>query len=189
MLEETGMEGYVLIIDGSPDFLHKLAVDQMAENASDEIVQQIMLTGIVQLIFPGENIDVQAIFTECATWDSRIDKILEYGKDHMSYSPDYLRSMANAIFNRIKITMNLDIKNFTPINASITLIRPNELSVVNIDEDYGLAKYTKGKISLKFIEGNHITVLENPKLPQLINEVRIHLEDKNPSYTDAELGF
>ena len=164
------MKGHVVLVDGAPAFLKKLAVDQMTTNFTDESVQIILLAGILRTIFPEENLDVARVIREFPTWDERVNQILELSKDQHLYSQDYLRKMTNALFFRIKMALDFDLDNVIPIKSPITLIRPSEVSVVDIDEDYGLSKYTTGSVSLKFIEGNHITMLENHKLTQIINE-------------------
>lgn len=164
------MKGHVVLVDGAPAFLKKLAVDQMTTNFTDESVQIILLAGILRTIFPEENLDVARVILDYPTWDERVNQILELSKDQHLYSQEYLRTMTNALFSRIKMALHYDLDIITPIKSPITLIRPSEVSVVDIDEEYGLSKYTTGTVSLKFIEGNHITMLENHKLTQIINE-------------------
>ena len=79
-----------------------------------------------------------------------------------------LRMMPKALFNRIKIALETDLDHPRPVQSPILLVRPTEVSVVDIEEDYDLSRYTDGNVSLKFVEGNHITMLDNPKLVQII---------------------
>lgn len=170
LLEETGKRGKILLIDGAPKFLHKLALDQMSDNWTEETVQIVLFAGILNTIYPDETTDVLPIISGCPSFEARMDKLLELTKDQNIYSESYLRMMTKALFNRIKITLLYDVNKITPLESPITLVRPTEVSVVDIEEDYGLAEYTKGTVSLKFLEGNHITMLENPKLTQIITE-------------------
>lgn len=176
MLEESGKKGHVVLIDGAPLFLKKLAVDQVSTTYTDEVVQIVLLSGILRTIFPDENINVQHLLEDFPTWDKRLDKLLELCKDQTIYSLEYLRKMTNALLQRIKMALEYDLDNIKPIKSIITLVRPNEVSVVDIDEEYGLGSYSRQNINLKFIEGNHITMLENNKLPQIINETDPALE-------------
>lgn len=170
LLEETGKRGKILLIDGAPKFLHKLALDQMSENWTEESVQIVLFAGILNTIYPDETTDVLPIISGCPSFEARMDKLLELTKDQNIYSEAYLRMMTKALFNRIKITLLYDVNKITPLESPITLVRPTEVSVVDIEEDYGLSEYTTGTVSLKFLEGNHITMLENPKLTQIITE-------------------
>uniref|UniRef100_A0A182XBL3 Fatty acid synthase n=1 Tax=Anopheles quadriannulatus TaxID=34691 RepID=A0A182XBL3_ANOQN len=168
ILEETGMRGQILLIDGAPKFLRKLAIDQMTENYTDDSIQVVLTSGIVNTIFPEENMDVLPLLAACTTFDERIDKLLELSKDQNLYSEAYLRMMPKALFNRIKIALETDLDHPRPVQSPILLVRPTEVSVVDIEEDYDLSRYTDGNVSLKFVEGNHITMLDNPKLVQII---------------------
>lgn len=170
MLEDTGLKGHVVLIDGGPMFLKKLAVDQMSTSYSDEVVQTVLIGGILHTIFPEQKVDLVKLLKECPTWEERIDRIMELCKDQQIYTEEYLRKMTHALFYRIKMALEYDLDTVHKIQSNITLIRPNEVSVVDIDEEYGLSKYTNGVVNLKFIEGNHITMLENPKLSQIIND-------------------
>lgn len=60
----------------------------------------------------------------------------------------------------------------------IQLFPFTEISIADIDEEYGLTNHTQETVSLKFVEGNHITMLDNPKLVQMINELDPLLKDK-----------
>ncbi|GAB0094756.1 Fatty acid synthase [Sergentomyia squamirostris] len=172
LLEESGMCGQVLLIDGAPAFLKRLALGQMTEDYTDETVQCVLVSGIIRTIFPDENPeDLLARISELKNWDERINKLIELGKHQHVYSEEYLRKMADALYMRIRVTLDTDTDNIVPLKCPITLVRPVEVSIVDIDEDYELSKYTTGPVDLKFIEGNHISMLENSKLPQIINDL------------------
>lgn len=166
------MNGHVLLIDGSPSFLKQLSTAKISTEITEESIQLMLTIAIVQNVCPDENIeDMVAKLIACPTWDEKVTKLVEFGKiSNSEYSSDYLRSMTYAILRRIKMVLNYDTKNVKKIKTGITLVRPTEVAVVEIDEDYELSKYTEGKVKLKFIEGNHITMLDNSKLPDVINE-------------------
>ncbi|KAL7037047.1 hypothetical protein ACKWTF_009050 [Chironomus riparius] len=178
MLERGGKKGKLLLIDGAPTFLKKLVVDQMPMTDSDEAVQTVLLAGVLRTVYPDEKADVLQIMANNPTWEDRVDRLMEMAKDQYIYSTDYLRLMANCLFQRIKMVLNYkhDPKNM--MKSPVTLIRPTEISIVDVEEDYGLHKITNGIISIKYIEGNHFSMLENPKLVQIINENDPALESK-----------
>jgi fatty acid synthase, animal type len=175
-LEAAGKRGEVVLIDGAPPFLKKLSLDQMTEDYTDESIQLIIMAGIIRMIFPEDNTEIIRIIAACPTWDERVKKLIEFSKEQNIYSEQYVLQMTTAIFNRIKIALSTDLENVEPIKSSITLVRPTEVSVIDIEEDYGLSRYTEQPINLKFIEGNHVTMLDNPKLGQIINEMDPLLE-------------
>lgn len=177
-LEECGMKGHVLLIDGAPNFLKQLSYGHLTTEVNDEVLQMLLVVGIVQNVFPDENPeDLIAALSKCETWEDKVDFLAIYSKKaDTEYSEPYLRNMMEALYNRLKIVFSFDTKNVTKIKSSITLVRPTEVAVVDIDEDYELSKYTEGSITLKFLEGNHTTMLDNPKLSLIINEADPNLE-------------
>ncbi|KAL6436153.1 hypothetical protein ACFW04_005722 [Cataglyphis niger] len=42
-----------------------------------------------------------------------------------------------------------------------------------LQEDYGLHKITKGNVEVFYIEGNHVTMMDNDKVVAIINEEHI----------------
>lgn len=177
LLEEDGMTGKVLLIDGSPKFLRQLAIGQMSEDYNDEIVQCVILSGIIRTIFPDENSDdLFGKILAIPNWIDRLNKLIDLSQQQHVYSEPFLRKSADAIYKRLKALMSWTNSDVKKINAPITLVRPTEVSVVDIEEDYGLSNHTSGPIILKFIEGNHISMLENVKLAQIINELDPELE-------------
>lgn len=176
MLEKQGKRGSLVLIDGAPLFLKKLVVDQMPTTDTDEAVQSVLLSGILRVVFPEEKVDVLTIMKENPTWEERVEKIIDLAKDQYLYTTDYLRVMANCLFYRIKMVLDFQSDFKDTIKSSITLIRPTEISIVDVDEDYGLKKLTRGMVSVKYVDGNHLTMLENSKLVQIVNELDPSLE-------------
>lgn len=98
-------------------------------------------------------------------------KIIEISKNEKVYSDEYGIILLNSFVNRIKLTLSVDLKKFSSLEQTpITLVRPTEFSILEIEDDYGLSAYSSENIDIKYIEGNHITILENPKLHDLLNE-------------------
>jgi fatty acid synthase, animal type len=175
-LEKQGKKGKLVLIDGAPTFLKKLVVDQMPTTDSDDAVQSVLLSGVFRTIFPEEKADVWKIIKNNPTWEERVDRVLELTTDQYVYSNEYLKIMANCLFLRIKMVLDYKIDFKDTIRTPITLIRPNEISIVEVEEDYGLKKLTSGDVNVKFVDGNHFSMLENPKLVQIINDLDPALE-------------
>lgn len=176
MLEDFGLRGQVVLIDGAPIFLKKLVVDQMPTAHSDEAVQNVLISGIMRTVYPEEKIDVMQIMANNPTWDMRVEKVIEMATDQYLYSTDYLRTMANCLFKRIKMVLDYKSDPSRKLRSPVTLVRPTEISIVDVDEDYGVNKLTSGTTNVRFIEGNHLTMLDNAKLVQIINELDPALE-------------
>ncbi|XP_063702664.1 fatty acid synthase-like [Culicoides brevitarsis] len=170
MLEERGKPGHVLIIDGSPAFLKQMVIDSTAKGQTDADVEDTIIRIAVMTLFPDDHSETIKTILALPTWDERVDKLTELAKPYHSYSDEYAKLMANALFTRVKIALHNDVTKIKPIRSGITLVRPTEMSVIDIEEDYGLAAYTEGKFNMKFLEGNHSTVIDNPKMAVIINE-------------------
>jgi fatty acid synthase, animal type len=151
-------------------------VDQMPTAESDEGVQTVLINGIMRTVYPEEKIDVMQIMKNYPTWETRVEKVLEMATDQYLYSEDYLRTMANCLFERIKMAINYTSHSSQILKSHITLVRPTEISIVDVEDDYGIDKLTSGDTSVKYVEGNHLTMLENSKLIQIINELDPALE-------------
>jgi len=171
LLEETGLRGQIVLIDGAPTFLKKLVVDQMPTPHTDDAVQMVLISGIIRTIFPEESIDVSQIMKNYPTWESRIEKLLELSSDQFLYSTDYLRKMAYCLYQRIKMVIDYKIDSSIILRSPITLVRPTEISIVDVEEDYGIHKLTNGTSDVRYVEGNHFTMLEHAKLIEILNEL------------------
>lgn len=171
LLEQSGMMGHVLLIDGAPIFLKRLTLEKIMVEYDEEALQLLMIIGLIQLLFPDENVDIIRVITKCNSWEERINKLSEFTKDQNVYSEDYIRKMTTATYFRVKMAVNQDLDNIIPIKSPITLIRPTESFFTDIVDDYDLPKYTTGAFSLKLVEGNHSTILENSKIAEIINSI------------------
>lgn len=179
ILEDAGYSGHILLLDGSPTFLKKLCVGTFGENPQDEDIQVMLFSSIVHQIFPEEsNENIAADFIKLPGWDKKMARFLEFTEKQNMYSKEYGQRTILAMYNRIKMVSNLDVNSVKPIKTSITLVRPSDVSVVDIDEDYDLSKFTSGKISLKFVEGDHTSMLDSPKLSQVINDVDPNMQEE-----------
>lgn len=183
ILEESGMNGNVVLIDGAPVFLQQLACGHFRDikaKVTDDSIQLILIVAIIQNIFPLEKTDDLLLkLKECPTWLSKVDKLIQFGKSQTEYTEEYLRSTAQALYNRTKIVFEYDCSQVKKIKSPITLIRPTEVAVVEIEEDYELSRCTEGPVTLKFIEGNHMTMLDNIKLADIINDCDPYLQSNN----------
>lgn len=174
LFERDGMTGHILLIDGAPNFLKQLSIATLGSDQtfSDGAIQTMLLHVICNLVFANDSPDeIFMTVAELKTWPEKVDRMIEFGiKANIDYSEQYLRNMLNALFTRLKSVFHFEQDSAAKIKSSITLVRPTEVAVVDIDEDYELAKYTEGAINLKFVEGNHTTMLDSEKLPQIIND-------------------
>lgn len=169
LLESNGKKGSVTIIDGSPQFIHKVSSQAVPDN-TDENIQSIILLTCVRLLFPDDFHDLAKKIFENKTWDTRLHTFVEIAQARSQYSEVYGSKMLSALINRLKISLDADkIVLPTLSNTQISLIRPTDSSTKDFDEDYGLGKYCSQKVRVDVIDGNHASILNNPELVKLLN--------------------
>lgn len=174
LFEEDGMKGHILLIDGAPSFLKQLSVATLgpAQDITDNAIQMMLINVICSKVFPNDNPEeIFMTLAELKTWPDKVNRLVEFGiKANIEYSENYLREMLDALFNRLKLVFTYEHDKNVKLKSSITLVRPTEVAVVDIEEDYELSKVTEGAVNMKFIEGNHTTMLDNAKLAEIIND-------------------
>lgn len=171
-LEDRGYSGKLVIIDGSPEFLGHLARGHTAGGKVDDtLIHSVLMTTISKLMFPNENsAELFKLFMSIPTMDRRVDKFFDIAKGEIVYSENYFRTLILAVFNRIKMVL-VEFVFPEKLKTQITLIRPTEMSVLEIAEDYDLSLYTEHPVDVHFVEGNHLTILDNRKTAELLNEM------------------
>ncbi|EDV94357.1 GH20691 [Drosophila grimshawi] len=181
LLEQLGYRGHVLLIDGAPHFLTKLTNLHLGENFTDNSLYDLLFSSIVNQIFPEETKEsISAVFHKLDTLKEKMNVFMEYVGKQNIYSKDYSKVMIEALFRRVKMAAKFDLNSIRDLKSPIMLVRPAEVALQDIEEDYCVSQLTSGKVTLKVIEGNHTTMLENPVLPQIINDFDPGLlDDKN----------
>ncbi|XP_034485184.1 fatty acid synthase isoform X2 [Drosophila innubila] len=178
LLENLGYHGHVMLIDGAPHFLKRLTNLHVGEGFTDNDLYDLLFSSIVNQIFPDETKESAAvIFHKLQTVEEKMNLFLEYVEKQDVYSKDYSRSLVEAMFLRVKMVSLYDLDSVKDLKCPITLVRPAEVSLQDIEEDYCVSQLTSGKVTFKVIEGNHTTMLSNPVLPQLINDFDPNLLD------------
>jgi fatty acid synthase len=168
VLEKHGKVGKIVLIDGAPKLLKKLAVEQLPENWTDDTVRNIILTLIIISCIPNDNGAIIREILAIPDFEARIKKA---STRQTMYSEEYGLKICNAFVNRMILTANVDLNTFEQVNAKLSLIRPSEPSIAEIEEDYDLGQYTTKPVAVKYLDGNHATLLDNPNLPAELNNM------------------
>ena len=85
---------------------------------------------------------------------------------------NYARQMIKGLQNRLKIGVNCDKISFSKLkNSSMTLIKPSEMSLKNIENDYDLKNLVGIDVGIQSVEGDHSSILTNPNLVKYVNQV------------------
>lgn len=178
LLEQQGLTGQLISMDGSmllfKKFLNALQPDM--EPTIDSI-QNFLLAQFAFEILPDQKPElIRSVLLEEPTWEKRMDKYISLMKKS-DYSAEYLKDIGYGIQNRFKIVLKGKAEyDGEKIKANIILIRPTSNLVVGIENNYGLEAHTDGIVILHFVEGNHITMLDDTKLSEIINEVSSNIK-------------
>lgn len=173
MFERNGVDGRVLLIDGSPVHLKRLSeamIKSMSkkENSDDVVIMMIFFN----MCSAERTYKFILQLQKCTEWTKKMD--LLYGhlpeaiKSHYSY--DHLYNMVLAMTNRLKAVIKLNFDDeVVKLKSPITLIRPTQASFTDIAEDYDLSKYAEQPVDVRYVKGNHLTMLDGNEITQIID--------------------
>lgn len=173
LLEQNGLTGQVVCTDGSVSlFKRYLAAIMPNLEPTTENIQNFLLVQLAFEVLPEITPDAIAkVILEGGTFDERADKYISL-VTNPEYSHAYLKEFGYGLMNRVRMVMNENEEySGDRIQSNITLIRPQTNLVIDIDNDYNLKQYTNGQVFVSFIEGNHLTMLDNIQLYQIINNI------------------
>lgn len=170
-LESEGKAGRVTFIDGAPALINSIVVAQFKGLRSEDIENAVIGSVFSKLYTTVDTSKLKEILSQ-STWQEKVDKAVAFPDFDalVAYGKDYLKLMAHALLNRIKIVLNTDLKT-TPMKAKPTLIKPTTATVSNISEDFDLQKYFKEELEIMTLEGDHLSILENHSLHAVLNNI------------------
>lgn len=176
LLERNGLTGEVICVDGST-MLFKRVLKALMPNMEPtyENVQNFLLSQLAFEILPELQPDaIRSVLLEEKSYEDRVDKYISLMKKR-DYSDAYLKKIGLGLSNRVKMVLS-EKEEFTDdkIKSDITLIRPSINLVVDIANDYQLSQYTSGRVFVNFVDGNHLSILDNDELYQIINNISLN---------------
>lgn len=179
MLEMYGYHGNVILIDGSPAYLKRLAQGMAKTTTLDDENKLFMV--LFKHLCSAESTDRFVTTLDGLTdTPSKINLVIEHLSDEikLTYSREYLYNMTVAILNRLKVVIGMNISDDdisavidAKLRSKITLVRPTQSSFKDIDEDYGLHHYSEYPIEVRYVKGNHLSMLDNSELITIINNI------------------
>lgn len=183
MLEKQGKVGRLVLIDGSPEYLSRLAHGIcQGVHVEGDIENDMFMMLFGHFCYPEDVDEFVKGLAACNDIQSKIDCLIKFeSSDYKSqYSKDFLYDITVAIVNRLKLVINLNFEKDelagildSKIKSSITLIRPSEVSFADINEDYNLNKFSEQRVNVKYVDGHHLTVIENIELTNILNEIAL----------------
>ncbi|XP_055377654.1 fatty acid synthase-like [Condylostylus longicornis] len=169
MLEKHNYKGKILIIDGAPHFMKQLLKNTDNSEMSDaEIFDQVL--SIILSQFDNQPLDkLLTEFSNIVTYNEKLNRFKDYIKLQSNYAEEYALNAVQDAFNRIQMIKKYKGLN-NKINCPIMLVKPKEVSIIDIEEDYNLSAITTSTVEIKYLQSNHFTIMENEELGNLIND-------------------
>jgi hypothetical protein len=109
-----------------------------------------------------------------------VDKVLNLLKNMDNTKIGYLQKVFTEMVKRTKLTLEYDDSHLkTQIGSQITLIRSKEFDETDIDEAYGLNKYAKNEVTVKYTNGTHETMFDTyvDDLAEILNEYVLQIKN------------
>ncbi|GBP45810.1 Fatty acid synthase [Eumeta japonica] len=172
-LESEGHTGLLFCLDSSPDFLYSL-LTLTTNIQNDKAIQNGLICHTIDVVAPNaeETKDLAFKLLEVDSFDDRIELGLSLCPVNEKYSKEYVRRLAKILFRRVKVIVDYDMKEFKKLKSPIVLLRPKENPPsMAIGDNYCLDKYTEVPVAVYFLEGNHISILENKDCANIINKI------------------
>ncbi|XP_063988184.1 fatty acid synthase-like [Diachasmimorpha longicaudata] len=168
-LEAEAYTGKLILIDGSPLFMKAIKDQQLASENNDEL-QTNILVGIADIAAPDDSGTLLVELNKCKTWEQKLDLFMERVQaDALGISIEQRKNICTCIYNRLLALANYDHSSLPPLRTPITLLKPMIETLKNLPPDYDLSKITRDKVECHVLDGNHVTILDNPKVVCAIN--------------------
>ncbi|XP_023289558.1 fatty acid synthase [Orussus abietinus] len=169
MLEAEGLNGRLILIDGSPELM-KAIISQHLTSTNEGDFQNTVLLGVMDMVAPAFNAQLAVELEKCATMTQRIEAYMNLIPDGvLQFSKEDQMHFLTAIYSRLSAVIEYDCAPLPPIRSPITLIKPVRISAKTLSDDYGLQKVTRDKVEIYTVDGNHITILDDPRVAVAIN--------------------
>ncbi|KAF9823811.1 hypothetical protein SFRURICE_006662 [Spodoptera frugiperda] len=185
-LEKEGFKGTVFCLDGAPDFLYALLTMTISFK-NDFQLQNNLLCHTVDIVAPNNDVTKGLLekLNEIESYDERVALTIKTSPVQSKYSDKFIGNMARASFDRLKTILDFDPKAFRKLQSPVILLRPKENpSFVAVEENYGLDKYTENSVTVHFLEGNHVSIIENKDCANIINRVLVENERQDGKTAD-----
>ncbi|KAL7030368.1 hypothetical protein ACKWTF_006629 [Chironomus riparius] len=173
VLEENGKSGQIIQIDGSPILSNILALQAKNTDYYADVNNYISM---MLFRFYQQHVDLsisKAAFESHSIWTERFKEMIARSKDLIPLSHDYMiEKVASAYMSRLDIAANFEMEDFSILKTTkIALIKATKSIDKEISNDYGLSKFCSNEVVIKIVSGDHVTILLNPEISQVIKGV------------------
>ncbi|XP_063924750.1 fatty acid synthase-like [Zophobas morio] len=171
LLEDRGIFGTVILIDGSPTYLSSSVKENMGRE--DTELQMAIVYKVFSIVIPFDVLsEHQGALLKAKDLEQRIDVALalipsEVPNKQKLDKQD--KQIPVALYKRLKAIMNYTFGE-KKIKSLVHLLKA-KYSLVDDDDDYQLSKVSENLPQVVTINGDHVTILNNPDLINCINNI------------------
>lgn len=174
MLERSGKTGRVLLMDGSPVYLKRMSEAMIKTTSKKENMEDVLVILVYFNMCGGERTYKFTMqLQECRSWGQKMDLLYRHLPEAIkaAYSSDYLYDVMCGMANRLKSVINIDFEQeIVKLKSPVMLIRPKQASFTDIPDDYDLSKYTEKPVEMRYVQGNHLTMLDGDEITDIIDD-------------------
>ncbi|XP_076761887.1 fatty acid synthase-like [Xylocopa sonorina] len=169
-LEELGLVGQLIFIDGSPDYTKALKLLYVTGSTEEERQHRFLNDMLIAMKSPMMR-ECQLELAKCTTWGEKLEKISEYAPDQVRnvYSKEGVVAIIDIVYKRLTMIDKYNPSTASKLRTPIVLLVPTLSSVEFREKDYGLSKFTYGRITVHQIKGNHLSMMDNTQIAKVIN--------------------
>ncbi|KAL6257907.1 hypothetical protein P5V15_011506 [Pogonomyrmex californicus] len=167
-LEAMNLKGRLVLIDGTPEQMQTMYRD-FTSNSNEVDLQTVVLSNILEIYTERISDEILMELKNCKNWEERYNAFAkQFLGMNTSLSPTNLRILCTSVYKHSAAIRQYDPSTLPRIKSSIILLKAT-MSHTTIEGDYGLHKITEGVVEIHYIEGSHLTILRNKKIPAAIN--------------------
>ncbi|XP_072763279.1 fatty acid synthase-like isoform X1 [Anoplolepis gracilipes] len=171
LLEAKNFSGRLILIDGAPDQM-KYLIEKFLSYTSEQELQNIILFHLIEMNL-GCNIEMPLLeLNNCSTWEEKLELLSVHFSKELNLSEITIENqklLSSTVYDHIKAIQDYNITSLPHLKSSITLLKPT-FTLIFPEEDYGLQKITESAVQIHYVEGTHITMMDNEKIASFINE-------------------
>ncbi|XP_014486669.1 PREDICTED: fatty acid synthase-like [Dinoponera quadriceps] len=170
LLEAKNLRGQLILIDGAPDQMKALKEQYFPFTNIDEFQNNVLL-GLTDLFSTLHSTMILIELSKYKTWEEKLNAFIEYILTISTQLPfvENYKVYCTTIYKHLMALQEYDASLLPPLKSSIVLLKPTFASLSSAEEDYGLRMVTEGRVQVHYIEGNHITMIENNEVVGVIN--------------------
>ncbi|GAB1862303.1 oleoyl-[acyl-carrier-protein] hydrolase [Camponotus japonicus] len=177
-LEGMNLQGRLILIDGAPEQMKALANQFLPFTTSFELENNVLLS-IMDVIQPTLSGKLLLELNKCTNWNEKLDTLSTHVPSTYTHlSVDNNKYLCTTIYERVIAVHKYDVTQLSKIKSPIILLKPTISVLPYFQEDYGLHKITEGNVEVFYIEGNHVTMMNNDKVVAVINGEYIETDKK-----------